>query len=579
MISTSYHHGHKGPALVGSTIGRWFADVCEQYGDRDALISLPQGIRWSYHDLWRRTEELSLALLALGVKQGEHVGIWSTNNAEWVLVQLATARIGAVLVNVNPAWKRDELADGLARSRVSTLFLIPEFRSSEYETDLVALCPELAGAGETCGAPTLPDLRRAIVYDPADAGRTAPRPGDFLSWPDVLEQASAVDERQLLERERELGFDDAINIQFTSGTTGHPKSVVLTHHGLLNNALLAGDLLGVGPEDRVCVPVPFYHCFGMVLANLLALARGAALVIPSEHFDATATLRTIQDERCTVLHGVPTMFIEQLDSPGFEDYDLSSLRTGIMAGAPCPPELVRRVIDEMTCADIRIGYGMTEVSPLTHLTREGDSFDRRTRTVGTTLPHLEVKVVDVDTGRLGPRGEPGEICFRGYQVMREYLDDPEATDEAVDRDGWLRSGDLGFMEADGVLSITGRLKNMIVRGGENLYPAEIESFLFEHPAIADVAVFGLPDDRLGEDVAAWVRLHPGESLTVDDLKGWARERIAHHKVPRWIWFVDEFPETVTGKIKKFAVREIAARWLREGRAEHATAETTAEEDA
>jgi len=567
-LELSYHYGADAEPLVGSTIGAWIAEVSARFDAREALISIPQGIRWTYSELWRHTGVLARALIALDVGRGDRVGIWSTNNAEWVLLQLATARIGAVLVNVNPAWKETELEYGLTRGQVTTLFLIPSFQSSAYEQTITELCPELLADGDSrCSR--VPGLRHVVIYDPVRASETAPRGGRLDTWPDVLAGAETVSEKRLREREDELDFDDPINIQFTSGTTGRPKAVLLTHHNLLNNALLSGGLLDIGPEDRVCVPVPFYHCFGMILANLLALARGAALVIPSEHFDAGATLRAIQDERCTALHGVPTMFIEQLEHPARAELDLSSLRTGIMAGAPCPPELVRRVMGDMGCSDIRIGYGMTEVSPLSHLTRKGDSIRRQTETVGTTLPHLEVKVVDVDTGRVVPHGKQGEVCFRGYQVMREYLGDSVATADAIDKSGWLNSGDLGVMEADGYLSITGRSKDMIVRGGENLYPAEIEAFLFEHPAIADVSVFGLPDERLGEEVGAWVRLAPGETPSAGDLRAWARERMAHHKVPRWIWFVDSFPETVTGKVKKYEVREIAADWLERDRREDA----------
>jgi fatty-acyl-CoA synthase len=406
-----------------------------------------------------------------------------------------------------------------------------------------------------------PHLRRVIVYDPADPDATAGPARGMLVWQDVLKAGEGTADVQLDEVTAGLDRDDPINIQYTSGTTGFPKAVLLTHHNLLNNAYFTALAMHFTDEDRLCVPVPFYHCFGMVLANLLCLSVGAALVLPSEYFDDFQVLRAVQDERCTAVHGVPTMFIAELEDPRFREFDLTSLRTGIMAGAPCPPELMKRVIDDMHCSEILIGYGQTEVSPLSHLTTRDDTFEHRIDTVGTNLPHQEVKVIDVVSSRTLPVGEIGEICFRGYHLMRGYYGDADATAKTVDGAGWLHSGDLGSMDAEGYVRITGRLKEMIIRGGENIYPAEIEAFLFTHPKIAQVAVFGIPDEFYGEEVMAWVQLHAGEQATEDEIKAFCKGQIAHFKIPKYIWIVDGFPMTVTGKLQKFRMREMAVEQL------------------
>jgi fatty-acyl-CoA synthase len=442
---------------------------------------------------------------------------------------------------------------------VQGLFTIPAFRTSHYVEMLVELLPELKQAGADLNNAELPMLRRVVVYDPADpAATTAPHPG-FVTWSDFLAAGEDVCTADVDAVTETLDADEAINIQYTSGTTGFPKAVVLSHHNILNNAYFTARAMHLDETDRLCVPVPFYHCFGMVLSNLLCLAVGACIVVPAEHFEPLAVLQAVHEERCTALHGVPTMFIGELEHPRFHEFDVSSLRTGIMAGAPCPPELMRRVMDEMHCHEILIGYGETEASPITHLTTRDDSLERRTETVGRNLPHQEVKVVDLHTNQAVPLGEIGEVCFRGYHVMKGYYGDEEATRKTIDDGRWLHSGDLGTMDAEGYVRITGRLKEMIIRGGENIYPAEIEAYIFTHPKVAQVAVFGVPDERMGEEIMAWVQLHVGETMTEDELRAFCRDGMAHFKVPRYVRFVDEFPMTVTGKLQKFRMQEMAAK--------------------
>jgi fatty-acyl-CoA synthase len=427
---------------------------------------------------------------------------------------------------------------------------------------LLELLPELQRTGAELKSADLPELRRVVIYDPSRPGQTQrPAPG-FTTWQELLTSGGGIARAELDELTASLDRDDPINIQYTSGTTGFPKAVLLTHHNLLNNACFSAQAMHFSDQDRLCVPVPFYHCFGMVLANLLCLSVGACLVIPCEHFDAKAVLQGVEQERCTAIHGVPTMFIAELEDPQFDHFDLSSLRTGIMAGAPCPAPLMKRVMEEMHCGEILIGYGQTEASPLTHLTTRDDDLQRRTETVGTNLPHQEVKVISTEDGRTLPVGNIGEICFRGYHIMRGYYGDAEATARAVDAAGWLRSGDLGSMDAAGYVRITGRLKEMIIRGGENIYPREIEEVIFAHPKVAEVAVFGVPDPFYGEQIVAWVQLHSGEEMTEQTLRDYLRERIAHFKVPRYIRLVQEFPMTVTGKLQKFRMRELMVEMLK-----------------
>ena len=473
-------------------------------------------------------------------------------------MQLATARLGVILVNINPAYKPRELAYALQRAEVQGIFTMPAFRSSNYVEMLVELLPELkqAVAGDL-SSDEFPFMRRVVSFDPLNPEQTeSPYPG-VMNWSDFLVAGESINIDQLNEITACLGKDDAINIQYTSGTTGFPKAVLLTHHNILNNAYFSAQAMHFSEQDRLAVPVPFYHCFGMVLANLLCLSVGACIVLPSEHFDALAVLQAIDAEKCTAVHGVPTMFIAQLEHPRFVEFDLTSLRTGIMAGAPCPPSLMTQVMEEMHCREILIGYGETEASPITHLTTPEDSLERRTETVGKNLPHQEVKVVDVETGQTVALGEIGEICFRGYHIMQGYYGDAEATAKAIDEEGWLHSGDLGSMDSEGYVRITGRLKEMIIRGGENIYPREIEEVVFTHPKVAEVAVFGVPDDFYGEELMAWIELHAGEGATEDEIREFCRANLAHFKVPKYIWFVDEFPMTVTGKLQKFRMREIA----------------------
>ena len=566
MIQTQKSYFHRGgdEPLLGATIPEHFAEVVQRFPDHEAIVSLPQQRRLTYRELSQAVDRLALGLLGMGFNRGERIGVWSTNNIEWLLVQMATARIGAVLVNINPAYRSRELAYALERSEIHGIFTIPAFRSSNYVEMLVELLPELKKETHgTLNSKTFPHLRRVVVFDPANIESTQkPHPG-FTVWSEVLAAAEGASTESLDAITASLDRDDAINIQYTSGTTGFPKAVVLTHHNILNNAYFSAKAMHFTEHDRLCIPVPFYHCFGMVLANLLCLSVGACMVIPSEHFDAPAVLHAIEAEHCTAVHGVPTMFIAELEHPDFKNYDMSSLRTGIMAGAPCPAPLMNRVMEEMHCREILIGYGETEASPLTHLTTRDDSMERRTETVGKNLPHQEVKIVNIETGATVPLGEIGEVCFRGYHIMQGYYGQPDKTAETINESGWLYSGDLGTMDGDGYLRITGRLKEMIIRGGENIYPKEIEEFLFTHPKVAQVAVFGIPDEFYGEAVMAWVQLHAGEQVSEQELQDYCKDQIAHFKIPKHIWFVEDFPMTITGKLQKFRMREIAMEKLKE----------------
>jgi fatty-acyl-CoA synthase len=571
-MKKSYCHRGGDMPLLGATIPEHFAGVVAAHGQREAVVSLPQQRRLTYAQLAGAIDRLARGLLGLGFGRGDRIGIWATNNIEWLLLQMATARIGSVLVNINPAYRVHELEYSLQRSEVQGLFLIPRFRSSDYVAMLCEMMPELRTGGPELKSVALPLLRRAVLYDPPQPEQTArPHPG-FTLWQEVLAAGESVSPRQLDAVTAALDRDDPVNIQYTSGTTGFPKAVVLTHHNILNNAFFAARAMHFTEHDRLAVPVPFYHCFGMVLANLLCLAVGACEVIACEHFSAEAVLQAVHQERCTAIHGVPTMFIAELEHPRFREFDLTCLRTGIMAGAPCPPALMKRVMEEMHCAEMLIGYGETEASPLTHLTSRDDSFQRRTESVGTNLPHQEVKVVDVESGQTVPCGSVGELCFRGHHVMRGYYGDEAATRKAIDAAGWLHSGDLGTMDEDGYARITGRLKDMIIRGGEKIFPAEIEEFLFTHPKVAQVAVFGVPDPFYGEEVMAWIQLRAGQSATEAEFRAYCQGQIAHFKIPKYIRFVTEFPTTVTGKLQKFRMQEIA----REQMAQEAHQETRKE---
>ena len=559
-MSRSYCHRGGDVPLLGATIPEHFLGIVQRFPDNEAAVFVEQGRRLTYAQLKQAVDEVARGLLGLGFGKGSRIGVWSTNNLEWLLLQHATARIGAILVNVNPAYRVHELVYALKRSEVEGLFLIPSFKSSNYVAMLLEAVPELENGREWKNA-EFPHLRHVVLWEPSGSLETVrPKPG-LIPWPELLAAGSEVTAAALDAATTALDPDDPINIQYTSGTTGFPKAVLLSHHNILNNAWFAARAMRFGERDRLVVPVPFYHCFGMVLANLLCMSVGAAMVVPGPHFDPLATLQAIHNERCTAVHGVPTMFIAQLEHPRFAEFDLTSLRTGIMAGAPCPPALMTRVMEAMHCREILIGYGETEASPLTHLTEIGDSLERRTETVGRNLPHQEVKVVGTADGHTVGLGEVGEICFRGYHVMHGYYGDEAATKKAIDAGHWLHSGDLGTMDAEGYVRITGRLKDMIIRGGENIYPAEIEEYLFSHPAVAQVAVFGVPDEFYGEEVMAWVQLKAGAAASEDDLRGYCKGKIAHYKVPKYIWFVEAFPMTVTGKLQKFRMREMAMEKL------------------
>ncbi len=556
-LRRSYFHRGGETALKGVTIPEHFSDIVSRFEQREAIVSLSQSRRLSYGELQTQADIVARALIADGFGKGSRIGIWSTNNVEWVVLQLATARIGAILVNVNPAYRPRELAYALERSEIEAVFLIPRFRSSDYVVMLNELIPELEHANnDALELEQFPHLRRLVLFDPTKAASTTKAADGFLPWEAFTARAHEISPERLEAETAALDPDDAINIQYTSGTTGFPKAVVLSHHNILNNAWFTARSMGFDENDRLCIPVPFYHCFGMVLSNLLCFSVGACAVVPSEHFDPGAVLECVERERCTAIHGVPTMFIAALEHPRFPDTDLKSLRTGIMAGAPCPPELMRRVMEDMHVPEILIGYGETEASPLTHLTSATDHFKRRVETVGRNLPHQEVKVVDVESGATVPLGEDGEICFRGYHVMKGYYADSEATNKAIDESGWLHSGDIGQMDEEGYVSITGRRKEMIIRGGENIYPREIEDFLFTHPKVAEVAIFGIPDDYYGEVVAAWIQPHAGERISEEEIREFCQGHIAHFKIPSYIEFVEAFPMTVTGKLQKFRMREM-----------------------
>ncbi len=544
----SYVNGASTTSLLAETIGQALSRAAQQWPERPALIVPPQNVRLTWRELNEQAEALAAGFLALGMERGDRIGIWSLNRAEWVLTQFAAAKAGLILVTLNPAYRLVELEFALVKVGCKAVATATSFKTSDYIGMLNALAPELATSQPgALHAKRLPDLRSVIQF----GGSLVP---GALAFEAVAGMGGTKEREAIAALADELQCDDAINIQFTSGTTGQPKGVTLTHHNILNNGFYVGSAMALTPEDRICIQVPLYHCFGMVMGNLAAVTLGATMVYPGEGFDPLTTLKTVASERCTALYGVPTMFIAELDHPDFASFDLSSLRTGIMAGAPCPVEVMKKVVDQMHMRDVTIAYGMTETSPVSFQSGMTDPLERRVSTVGRIMPHLEVKIID-EKGRIVPRGTKGELCTRGYSVMLGYWGEPQKTAEVLDAARWMHTGDMATLDAEGYGNIVGRIKDLIIRGGENISPREVEEFLYRHPKIQDVQVFGVADDHYGEEVAAWVKLREGESLTQADVIAFCTGQIAHNKIPRIVQFVDAFPMTVTGKIQKFVMRQ------------------------
>jgi fatty-acyl-CoA synthase len=549
----SYSYRGSEQALVGETIGHMFERIAGTHPDNEALVYVPDGRRYTYGEFRDECRAAAKSMIALGVRKGDRVAIWATNHPEWVIAQFSTALIGAVLVTVNPAYRTHELEYGLKNSEAQTLILIPRFKSSDYVEMVYAVVPE----ARTCApgkldSRSLPLLRNLVLIG-------GEKHEGMFSWKDFMELGRNVPDEDLAARGDDCDFDEVINIQYTSGTTGMPKGASLTHHNILNNGYFVGEAMHFTPEDRLCIPVPFYHCFGMVLSNLACVTHGSTMVLPGEYFDPLMVLEAVEKEKCTALHGVPTMFIAELAHPEFGRFDLSSLRTGIMAGAPCPIEVMKQVNDSMNMKEVTIAYGQTETSPVITQTPAKDTLERRTSTVGPPIPHTEVKIVNPETGHIVPVGEQGELCCRGYQVMRGYYNNERATEEAIDEAGWIHTGDIALMRDDGTFKITGRIKDMIIRGGENIYPREIEEFLYTHPKIRDAQVIGVPDQKYGEEICVWIQFKEGETADEEEIKEYCKGRIAHYKIPRYYKFVTEFPMTVTGKIQKYKMREMSIK--------------------
>ena len=551
----SYTSGTSDVPLLGLPIGDLFDRTAAQYSDNEALVSRHQSLRYTYRQLKQEVDRAARALIALGVEKGQRVGIWAPNCAEWTIVQFATAKLGAILVNINPSYRLHEVQYALGQSGCSWLVTAPRFKTSDYTAMIHELAPELAGSRPgALHCSSFPNLRGVVRLG------DEPSPG-MLGWDALLAMAEEVGADELARRQRQQEFDDPINIQFTSGTTGYPKGATLSHHNILNNGFFTTELLRFTDRDRLLIPVPLYHCFGMVMGNLGCVTHGATMIYPSDGFDAVAVLEAAQAERATALYGVPTMFIAELNHPDFARYDLSTLRTGIMAGSPCPVEVMKQVQARMHMHEVAIAYGMTETSPVSTQTRIGAPLAKQVGTVGQVHPHVQIKIVDPQTGQVVPVGERGELCTRGYSVMLGYWDNDEATNVAIDPARWMHTGDLATMDDEGYLNIVGRIKDMIIRGGENVYPREIEEFLYSHPKVQDVQVIGVPDERYGEEIMAWVRLREGQEATEDEIRDYCRGKIAHYKIPRYVRFVDAFPMTVTGKVQKFFMREESVRTL------------------
>ena len=560
--TNSYVCGTASAPLLGDTIGRCLDQAAARWSDREALVSPSHNVRWTWKEFAERVEALAAGFLALGLERGARIGVWSLNRPEWTLTQFAAAKAGLILVTINPAYRLSELEFALAKVGCVAIVTATAFKASNYMEMLNTLLPELAASqpGEL-QAQRLPQLRAVIQIG-------GPQCPGTIAFEDVPKMGGARHREQLAELAKTLQFDDAVNIQFTSGTTGSPKGVTLTHHNILNNGYFVGRAMRLTEQDRICIPVPLYHCFGMVMGNLAAVTLGATMVYPGEGFDPLATLQTIEREKCTALYGVPTMFIAELDHPEFSHFNLKSLRTGIMAGAPCPIEVMKRVNNEMNMGEVTIAYGMTETSPVSFQSSTDDPLEKRVGSVGRIHPHVEVKIVDGE-GRIVPPGTPGELCTRGYSVMQGYWGDAEKTAEAIDAGRWMHTGDLATLDAEGYCNIVGRIKDMVIRGGENIYPREIEEFLYRHPKVQDVQVIGVPDTRYGEELCAWVRLKSGQAATPEEIRDFCQGQIAHYKIPRYVKFVDGFPMTVTGKIQKYLMREEMKKEL--GLAEEKTA--------
>ena len=553
-LTQSYTHGASAKPLFGDTLGEHFEKAIARWPTREALVVTHQNVRWTYTELGQRVDQFAAALLAIGFARGDRLGIWSPNNAEWTVTQFAAHKLGVIVVNINPAYRLSELEYALNKVECKGVVSAVTFKSSHYIEMLKELAPELeSSAPGALQADKLPHLRAVISIGEADTL-------GVWSFDEVMAMGDGVDRDTVDDAAKGLQFDDPINIQFTSGTTGAPKGATLTHHNLINNGFFIGESLRLTEEDRICIPVPLYHCFGMVLGNLACITHGATMIYPEEAFDPLSVLKSVQEERCTAVYGVPTMFIAELEHPDFKQYDMSSLRTGIMAGSPCPIEVMKRVFEEMSMSEVTIAYGMTETSPVSFMTSTDDPMERRVSTVGRAHPHVEVKIIDAEGAVVRP-GESGELCTRGYSVMLRYWNDEEKTAEAIDAAGWMHTGDLATLDEQGYGNIVGRIKDMVIRGGENIYPREIEEYLYRHPKIGEVQVIGVPDKKYGEELCAWVKLREGESATDEEIKSFCKGQIAHFKIPRYIRFVDDFPMTVTGKVQKFIMREETMREL------------------